>query len=211
MPAALWPLTGASAGAKAPATVNVTEATRASVADQADHSRFREVFLPHLDDAFRLARWLSGSRADAEDIVQEASLRAMKGVGRFAGGNARAWVLTIVRNAAYTWMGRNRPASLVVADDPSVMERMVDEEARAAGRAPPTPEDMLIAKVDAAVLRRQVGALPAVFRDVIVLREINELSYGEIAEVMDVPVGTVMSRLARARRMLLAALGGETP
>lgn len=181
------------------------------MASEADHSRFREVFLPHLDDAYRLARWLSGSRADAEDIVQEASLRAMNGVGRFAAGNARAWALTIVRNTAYTWMSRNRPTAIVVMEDPAEMERAADGSVQAAGLAPPTPEEVLIAKTDAAALRRHVAALPAVFRDVLVLREINELSYGEIAEMIDIPIGTVMSRLARARRMLLAAIGGRGP
>src|SRR5712675_3403016 len=116
-----------------------------------DQARFRSVVLPHLADAYALARWITGDRADAEDVVQEACLRAFRGIGGFAGVNSRAWLLTIVRHAAYTWLGKNRSAALVMTDDLEAVEQ------REAGRgtAPPeagpeTPEAALIAKVDAA-------------------------------------------------------------
>ena len=92
-------------------------ATDLNIDHQTDQNRFAEVFLPHLDDAFRLARWISGSRADAEDIVQEASLRAFKGIRNFNGGSTRAWTLTIVRNASYSWLAKNRPSTVVLTED----------------------------------------------------------------------------------------------
>ena len=179
------------------------------VADTAAHKRFAEVFAPHLVDAYRLARWLTGSRADADDIVQEASLRAFRGIAGFSGTNPRAWALTIVRNAAYSWLTRNRPAAVVLADDLGAEER--DRIAnlpstREAGGSD-DPEAALIAVGAAEEVRRHVAALPAPFAEVLVLREIHELSYNEIAAMLDVPVGTVMSRLARARRILLERSG----
>jgi RNA polymerase sigma factor (sigma-70 family) len=182
--------------------------TGRGVADTAAHKQFAEVFLPHLVDAYRLARWLTGSRADADDIVQEASLRAYRGIGGFSGANARAWVLTIVRNAAYSWLTRNRPSAVVLAEDLDQGER--DRIAnlpstREAGGD--DPEASLIAAGAAEEARRQVAALPAPFAEVLVLREIHELSYNEIAAMLDLPVGTVMSRLARARRILMERSG----
>jgi len=178
------------------------------VAETAAHKQFAEVFLPHLVDAYRLARWLTGSRADADDIVQEASLRALRGIAGFSGANPRAWVLTIVRNAAYSWLTRNRPAAVVLADDLDQKER--DRIAnlpstREAGGD--DPETTLIAAGAAEEVRRRVAALPAPYGEVLVLREIHELSYNEIAAMLDIPVGTVMSRLARARRILIEGSG----
>jgi RNA polymerase sigma-70 factor (ECF subfamily) len=161
------------------------------------------VFLPHLTDAYRLARWLTGSKADAEDVVQDASIRALNGIGRFTGVNARGWVLAIVRNTAYTWLAKNRPASVVLTEDLDVAEREMQE---ADAHPVDTPEKVLIAKVEAEEMRRHVAALAAPFREVLVLREINDLSYKEIAEVADIPIGTVMSRLARARELLIASV-----
>ena len=171
-------------------------------------ARFAEVFLPHLVDAFRLARWLAGSRADAEDIVQEASLRAFRGIAGFDGVNARAWTLTIVRNAAYTWLARNRKASVVLSEDLSPADRERLEQSSTDTQGMETPEAMLIAKNEAEGIRRRVAALPAPFSEVLVLREIHQLSYQEIAAVIDAPVGTVMSRLARARRALAGITEG---
>jgi len=176
--------------------------------ETAAHKQFAEVFLPHLVDAYRLARWLAGSRADADDIVQEASLRAFRGMGGFAGGNPRAWVLSIVRNAAYTWLTRNRSAAVVLADDLDQGERNrianLPSTREAGGD---DPEAALLAAGVADEVRQQVAALPAPYAEVLVLREIHELSYNEIAAMLDLPVGTVMSRLARARRILIERSG----
>jgi RNA polymerase sigma factor (sigma-70 family) len=162
------------------------------------HEHFTAVVMPHLDDAYALARWLSGNRADAEDIVQDACLRALRGLDRYSGGNARAWLLAITRNAAFTWLARNRPKALVVTED---------IEALAPADGAPSPEEALIATADAAGIERAIEALPPPFKETLVLRDINGLSYREIAEITGVPSGTVMSRLARARGLLMAALG----
>jgi RNA polymerase sigma-70 factor (ECF subfamily) len=166
-------------------------------------ARFSAVVVPHLDDAFALARWLTGNRTDAEDVVQEASLRAYRAIATFAGGNARAWVLTIVRHTAYTWLRRNRSASLVMVDDLEAVERthtdLGDQERS-------TPETELIAKADAARLESAIAELPAPFKETLVLRDVQGLDYREIAQITEVPIGTVMSRLARARRRLVARL-----
>ena len=168
-----------------------------------DRARFAAVVQPNLDDAFALARWLTGNRSDAEDVVQEACLRAYRAIGTFAGGNARAWVLTIVRHTAYTWLRRNRSASLVMVDDLEAVERAhVDP----GDREKATPETELIAKADAARLETAIGELPAPFKETLVLRDVQGLDYREIAQITEVPIGTVMSRLARARRRLVARL-----
>ncbi len=177
-----------------------------------DRARFASVVLPHLADAYALARWLTGDRADAEDVVQEACLRAFRGIGGFAGINARAWLLTIVRHAAYTWLGKNRSASLLVVDD---LEAVEQKQASAGGAAletgPETPEAALIAKADAARLEAAIAVLPVPFRETLVLRDVQGLDYREIAEVTKVPIGTVMSRLARARRRLIDSIAaGES-
>ena len=169
--------------------------------DTSDQARFAEVFLPHLVDAFRLARWIAGSRADAEDIVQEASMRAFKNIRGFSGGNARAWVLTIVRNTSYSWLAKNRPKTLVLGEDLDQRTRETIEQ-----EDPQTPETALIAKLDAQEVRNAMASLPVSFREVLVLREIHDLDYRTIAEVAALPIGTVMSRLARARSMLAAAI-----
>ena len=159
---------------------------------------FAAVVMPHLDDAYALAHWLAGNSADAEDIVQEACLRALRGLDRYAGGNARAWLLTITRNAAFTWLARNRPKALVVTED---------IEALAPADGAPTPEVALIETANAAAIELAIGALPPPFKETLVLRDINGLSYHEIADITGVPLGTVMSRLARARGLLMADLG----
>ena len=180
-------------------------ATDLNIDYQTDQNRFAEVFLPHVDDAFRLARWISGSRADAEDIVQEASLRAFKGIRNFNGGSTRAWTLTIVRNASYSWLAKNRPSTVVLTED--LDKRAREEMERGAGDGDvPTPEAALIAKMEAEEVRNAVAALPLPFREILVLREIHDLDYRSIAEIIQVPIGTVMSRLARARKLIFATL-----
>lgn len=165
------------------------------------NARFRSVVLPHLDDAYSLARWLTGSRADSEDVVQDACLRALRGIGNFCNGNARAWVLTIVRHTAYDWLHRNRPAVVVLVEDVEAVKRTQSIEWDVE-----TPEAALIAQDDATLLEAAIAALPAPFRETLMLREVQELGYREIAEVTGVSIGTVMSRLARARRRLIPTM-----
>jgi RNA polymerase sigma factor (sigma-70 family) len=168
-----------------------------------DSARFGNVVLPYLGDAFTLARWITGNRADAEDVVQEASLRAFRSIRHFVGGNARPWVLTIVRNTAYTWLRKNRPAALVNVDD---LEAVEHARATPGDREAETPETILIAQTDAASLEAAIAALPTPFRETLVLRDVQGLDYREIAEVTGVPIGTVMSRLARGRDRLIAEI-----
>ena len=171
-------------------------------------ARFASVVVPHLVDAFALARWLTGDRADAEDVVQEASLRAFRAIGDYSGGNARAWVLTIVRHTAYSWLGKHRRPLLVAVDDLEAVERAQALPGRnAAEAAGATPETELLAKADAARLEAAIAALPPPFRETLVLRDVQGLDYREIAQVTEVPIGTVMSRLARARRRLIETIG----
>lgn len=182
-----------------------------SLNSEDDQARFASVVLPHLADAYALARWLTGDRADAEDVVQEACLRAFRGIGGFAGVNARAWLLTIVRHAAYTWLGKNRSASLVMVDDLEAVEQQRASGAAGFEQGPQTPEAALIAKADARRLEAAIAELPVPFRETLVLRDVQGLDYREIAEVTKVPIGTVMSRLARARRRLIARIGTDEP
>ena len=175
-----------------------------NVDEASDQTRFREVFVPYLGDAFRLARWLAGGREDAEDIVQEASMRAFKNIRGFSGGNPRAWVLTIVRNTSYSWLAKNRPKDVVLSDDLEQDDRAQIEQAGTDEMQ--TPETALIAKMEAEQVRKSMAALPAPFREILVLREVHDLDYRTIAEVAALPIGTVMSRLARARRLLTATI-----
>jgi RNA polymerase sigma factor (sigma-70 family) len=168
-------------------------------------ARFAKVVMPYLDDAYGLARWVTGNSADAEDVVQEACLRAFRGIGGFADGNSRAWVLTIVRNAAYDWLRKNRSPAVVLVDDLEAVEHMTHD----ASSAGDNPETALIARADEARLHTAIANLPAVFRDTMVLRDVHGLDYREIATITGVPIGTVMSRLARARRRVIEMLGAE--
>jgi RNA polymerase sigma-70 factor (ECF subfamily) len=176
--------------------------------DRGDSSaRFANIVTPHLDDAYSLARWVTGNRTDAEDVVQEACLRAFRGIGGFAGGNERAWVLTIVRNTAYDWLRKNRSPAVVHVDDLESVERMrLDDDAAPAGD---NPEAALIARADEVRLTAAIASLPAIFRETLVLRDVQGLDYREIATITDVPIGTVMSRLARARRRVIDMLGAD--
>ena len=172
--------------------------------------RFDALVVPHLAEALALARWLASNRADAEDIVQEACLRAFRAIDSFSGGSSRAWVLTIVRRTAYSWLGKNRLPGVVAVDDLNARERTRAEYGGdAEGTNKATPETELIAKADAARLEAAIAALPSEFRETFVLRDIQGLDYREIAEITGTPVGTVMSRLARARRRLINGVGME--
>ena len=131
--------------------------------------------LPHLADAYALARWLTGNATDAEDVVQEACLRAFRGISGFAGGNARAWLLTITRHAAFTWLGKNRSPALVVVDDLEEVERR--ERAGDCRATCDTPETALIAKADAERLEAAIAQLPLPFREALVLRDVQGLDY----------------------------------
>jgi RNA polymerase sigma factor (sigma-70 family) len=168
-------------------------------------ARFSRVVLPHLDDARSLARHITGNAADADDVVQDACLQALRAIVGFADGNARAWVLTIVRHSAYRWMRKNRPQALVLVDD---LDAAACTQAAIAGMGGKTPEAALIAKRDAECVEAAIAAIPAPFRETVVLREIDGLDYRAIAQRTEVPLGTVMSRLARARRRLVAAVVG---
>jgi RNA polymerase sigma-70 factor (ECF subfamily) len=159
-----------------------------------DMSRFEELVLPHLDAAHNLARWLTRDPDDAEDVTQEACLRALKYIGALHGNDARAWFLTIVRHAFYDWCRRNRPAE-IARDDGTAIEMAIDDAAI-------DPEQAALRGAESRLLADAVAELPLPYREVIILRELEELSYKEIARVADIPVGTVMSRLARARGLL---------
>jgi RNA polymerase sigma factor (sigma-70 family) len=172
-----------------------------------DRAMFDEVFLPHMAEAYRLAQWLTGNAYDAEDVVQDAALRAFRGIKSFGAVNARAWSLTIVRNTAYSWLMKNRPKAVVFTDDLSVAEQRELEYKGPQGARIETPEEIALLKADANDVQRALAQLPTHFREVIVLREMNQLNYRDIAEITNVPIGTVMSRLSRGRQLLIALLG----
>lgn len=161
---------------------------------------FEKAVLPHLDAAYNLARWLTRNDADADDVVQEAYLRAFRFFGGFQGEDGRAWLLGIVRNTSYTWMQRNRSPEL---------NSPLDDEPREVKSDDLNPEALLLQKADAKMLRQAVEKLPLEFREVLVLRELDEMSYKQIAVVADLPLGTVMSRLARARKRLQQILASH--
>ncbi len=169
--------------------------------------RFAEMVLPHLDEAYALARWLTGNRTDAEDVVQEACVRALQALDSAAVERPRAWLLAVVRNTAFTWLGKNRPKALILTDNlPAAEARAVQSDVD----APATPEDVVIAAAQHAAIETAIADLPYSFKEALVMRDINGLSYREIATTIGVPIGTVMSRLARARGLLIDKLGGVT-
>jgi RNA polymerase sigma-70 factor (ECF subfamily) len=173
--------------------------------DETQNRRFRELGLPHLDAAYNLARWLARNDDDARDIVQEAYLRAFKAFAGFHGVNARPWLLAIVRNTCYTWLSQHRSAQLDVS---------YDEESHGGESATPSyivhseddPEAIMALAEDRRLFDSALDALPIEFREVVILRDIEDMSYKEIAGVAAIPIGTVMSRLARGRRLLLDEL-----
>jgi RNA polymerase sigma-70 factor, ECF subfamily len=176
------------------------------VQNKDERAVFDEVFLPHMAEAYRLAQWLTGNAYDAEDVVQDAALRAFRGIKSFGAVNARAWSLTIVRNTAYSWLMKNRPKAVVFTDDLSHAEQQELEHEGPHGTRIETPEEIALFKADAEDVQQALAKLPAQFREVIVLREINQLNYRDIAEITNVPIGTVMSRLSRGRQLLIARL-----
>jgi RNA polymerase sigma-70 factor (ECF subfamily) len=165
-------------------------------------ARFDQVVLPHLASAYNLARWLTRNAHDAEDVVQEAMLRAFKFFDSFHGGDGRTWMLRIVRNTCYTWLEKNRHAHPPVA---------FDETRHTPGTHPSDPDAAMLAREDREVLIQALARLSDEFREVIVLRELEGLAYREIASVTGAPIGTVMSRLARARERLQEELRERRP
>jgi RNA polymerase sigma factor (sigma-70 family) len=177
------------------------------VQDNDERNAFDEIFLPYLPEAYRLAQWLAGNASDAEDIVQEAAIRAFRGIKGFGAVNARAWSLTIVRNTALSWLTKNRPRTVSYINDLNAVEQQELEYQGLHGTKVETPEETALLKADAEEIEKALAQLPTQFREVIVLREINQMNYRDIAEITNVPIGTVMSRLSRARQLLLTLLG----
>ena len=163
-----------------------------------EREQFAQALLPHLDAAYNLARWLTRDDHDAEDLVQSAYLRALKSFGGFHGANSRAWLLMIVRNACYTWLQQKRARGPAVA---------FDEGIHGAGSDDADPEKSLLSEDERRSVRQAVEELPPELREVVVLRELEGLSYKEIATIAEIPLGTVMSRLSRARERLRQSLG----
>ncbi len=161
--------------------------------------------VPHLDASYNLARWLTGNSHDAQDVVQDAYLRAMRYFEGFRGDRFRPWLLQIVRHTCYSWMRENRPAGLVSLDDadepwPEPMAPATDE-----------PHSVALSNAERGQINQAISALPVAYREVLVLRELEDLPYLDIARIADIPIGTVMSRLARARAMLKQALLPQEP
>ena len=162
-------------------------------------SRFESNVSPHVDAAYNLARWLTGNDQDAEDVVQEAMLRAFMYFDGFRGGDARSWILKIVRNTCFTWLQANRPSEIARI----AMEELEDiTTPLVCSEFADDPETLALRRTTALQLNNAIATIPAAFREVVVLREMEGLSYKEIATVVDAPIGTVMSRLARARAEL---------
>lgn len=163
---------------------------------------FEQAILPHLDAAFNLARWILNNDQDAEDLVQEAYLRAFKYFPSYQGGSSRAWLLTIVRNVCYTWLHQNRAREIEL----ELKEELSSEAIAAGAPEAANPESFLEMQTDHQRVARALEKLPAGYRELIVLREMEGMSYKEIALIGGIPIGTVMSRLARARQRLKECL-----
>jgi RNA polymerase sigma-70 factor, ECF subfamily len=164
-----------------------------------DHPSFEQAVLPHLDAAYNLARWLTRNEQDAQDVVQEAYLRAFQFFEGFRGGDARAWIMRIVRNSCYSWLRANRP----LQDATEFDENLFPPDPRALN-----PEEAVLQDDRGTLLREGLAKLPPNFREVIILRELEGMSYKEIADITGMPAGTVMSSLSRARSHLRQALTG---
>ena len=179
--------------------VGLVQIDRSTLQEQSKLARFELAVVPHMAAAYNLARWLTRNEHDAEDVVQEAYMRAFRFFDGFHGGDGRTWLLAIVRNTCYTWLQQNRKPSLELEDDMPELD---------GGRS--NPEALLLRNVDSELLHQALDDLPVEFREAIVLRELEGLSYKEIGAVAGIPAGTVMSRLARARGRLERALIGRT-
>ena len=168
--------------------------------DDENRRRFESLALPHVDAAYNLARWLTRNDQDAQDVVQEALMRALRYMARFHGDNARAWLLQIVRNACFSWLEENRPSERTYLDDAD------DSLLEIAAPAADEPHSVAQRKAERLEINQAIAALPIPFREVLVLRELEDLSYNDIARIAEIPIGTVMSRLARARGLMRVAL-----
>lgn len=167
-------------------------------------ARFETAILPHLDAAYNLARWLAGNEQDARDIVQDACLRAFRAFDNFYGTEGRPWLLTIVRNTCHSWIRKNRPPALAAPFEEEIHHDVTPDPTNR------DPAACLSQIEDARQLQQAIEALPAEFREVLLLRHQEELSYKQIAAITNLPTGTVMSRLARARTRLRAGLAAAT-
>ncbi len=166
-------------------------------------ARFELTVLPHLDAAYNLARWITRNDHDAQDVVQESFVRALRYFDRLKGTDARPWLLGIVRNTCYTWLEKNRPAELVALDDADSIPADGDAPGPAAMTA---PEVVVLQSANRKLVNQALEELPVGFREVIVMREIEDMSYKDIAAVAGLPIGTVMSRLSRGRELLRRAI-----
>ena len=164
-------------------------------------ARFEKSVLPHLDAAYNLARWLTRNDHDAEDVVQEAYLRAFRFFDGMRAGDARPWLLAIVRNAGYSWLEKNRPADVVALDDAGLIASDVETAGHAAP-AESNPEVIMLQSANRKLVNQALEEIPVGYREVVVMRELEDLSYKEIAAIAGIPIGTVMSRLARGRELL---------
>jgi RNA polymerase sigma-70 factor, ECF subfamily len=179
------------------------------VQSDSKRARFEREMLPHLDAAHNLARWILRGSDDAQDVTQEAIVRALKYFDGFHGENAKAWLLKIVRNTCYSWI-KDRPKTESMSPDEEGLLNPEHERAlEAAGHSLPAPDARLMKEADRRVINQGMQALPTAYREILILREIEELSYQEISEIADIPIGTVMSRLSRARASLLQWVSGR--
>ncbi len=171
--------------------------------DDENRQRFERLALPHLGAAYNLARWLTHNDHDAQDVVQDAFVRALRYIGSLRGDDARSWLLQVVRNTCFSWLEKNRPAELLRFD-----ERDDNDDAIHDIAAPAADEPQAVAarQAERAQINQAIAALPIAYREVLVLRELEDLSYSDIARIADIPIGTVMSRLARARGLMRQAL-----